>query len=302
MTSEMKTHKLGTRIAAALCIGALGVGGLSACGKDDAETVAEDQSPYGDSAPGDFTGEANPNADPESADGDADGELIVDTDGDGIADAPAGTPGTVVGAGGAGGNDAAGNDGGADGAAKSQRRDGKQRDQQRGQDNQRGDAQHSDAQRGQGGQGGQGGGQQGNPQQPAVPAPGNAGPQDKIVPEPVEGGQPGSEQDKKQIVDMLNGIYTQTTVNNLTRAIGDNTCNRVIEASGGRAAFNAQGGQDISFDELGMSTKDNGVIGFEQFTVKDNSASAMVKARTAQGEDQALMRFEREDGRWKMCA
>lgn len=277
----MMTHTRTRKYAALAMAGMVALGPLSACAKDhEAEQTAS--STYGDSATGDLDAGVNDQADVSGADADIDPDaLIVDTDGDGVADAPAGTPGTVVGPNAA---KDAGKDGNIDGAARGER----------GGDN--GDN------AGAGGNAGNAGGNAGGDTPsikgngaPPVPAP-------ETTPiERVENGTPGSDKDREEITAMLNGVYTQDTVGGLTRAIGDNTCKRVVKESGGEDAFNVQQGADVKFSDLGIDVSQNGVIALDDLQVKGKDASAMVKAKTYEGEDQALMRFTKEGGQWKMC-
>lgn len=285
MTTHTRTR---TRKYAALAMaGMVALGSLSACAKDDeAEQTAS--STYGDGATGDLDANANDQADAAGADANADIDpdaLIVDTDGDGVADAPAGTPGTVVGPN-------AGKDGNTDGAARGKRG---------GDNGDNGNAGGGDN-AGAGGNAGNAGGNAGGDTpsikgNDAAPVP---APETKPI-ERVENGKPGSDKDREEITAMLNGVYKQETVGGLTRAIGDNTCKRVVKESGGEDAFNVQQGADVKFSDLGIDVSQNGVIALDDFQVKGKDASAMVKAKTYEGEDQALMRFAKEGGQWKMC-
>lgn len=273
----MMTHTRTRTYAALAMAGMVALGSLSACAKDDeAEQTAS--STYGDSGAADLDANANDQADTSGADADIDPDaLIVDTDGDGIADAPAGTPGTVVGP---NAGKEAGKDGNANGAARGDR----------GGDN--GDNGNADN-----AGGNAGGGAPSIKGNDAAPAP---APETKPI-ERVENGKPGSDKDREEITAMLNGIYRQDTVGGLTRAIGDNTCKRVVKESGGEDAFNVQQGADVKFSDLGIDVSQNGVIALDDLQVKGKDASAMVKAKTYEGEDQALMRFVKEGGQWKMC-
>lgn len=273
----MMTHTRTRTYAALAMAGMVALGSLSACAKDDeAEQTAS--STYGDGATGDLDANANDQADTSGADADIDpNALIVDTDGDGIADAPAGTPGTVVGP---NAGKEAGKDGNANGAARGDR----------GGDN--GDNGNADN-----AGGNAGGGAPSIKGNDAAPAP---APETKPI-ERVENGKPGSDKDREEITAMLNGIYRQDTVGGLTRAIGDNTCKRVVKESGGEDAFNVQQGADVKFSDLGIDVSQNGVTALDDLQVKGKDASAMVKAKTYEGEDQALMRFVKEGGQWKMC-
>lgn len=277
MTTHTRTR---TRTYAALAMaGMVALGSLSACAKDDeAEQTAS--STYGDGETGDLDANANDQADASGADADADIDpdaLIVDTDGDGIADAPAGTPGTVVGP---NAGKEAGKDGNANGAARGDRG---------GNNGDNGNANNAG--------GNAGGGAPSIKGNDAAPVP---APETKPI-ERVENGKPGSDKDREEITAMLNGVYKQETVGGLTRAIGDNTCKRVVKESGGEDAFNVQQGADVKFSDLGIDVSQNGVIALDDLQVKGKDASAMVKAKTYEGEDQALMRFAKEGGQWKMC-
>ena len=219
----MMTHTRTRTYAALAMAGMVALGSLSACAKDDeAEQTAS--STYGDGATGDLDANANDQADASGADADVDPDaLIVDTDGDGIADAPAGTPGTVVGPN--AGKD--GDKGNKDGA----------RGERGGDNGGNGDGGNAD-------NAGAGNGNGGAPSikgNDAAPAP---APETKPI-ERVENGKPGSDKDREEITAMLNGIYRQDTVGGLTRAIGDNTCKRVVKESGGEDAFNVQQGLSL---------------------------------------------------------
>lgn len=278
----MMTHTHARKYAALAMAGMVALGSLSACAKDDeAEQTAS--STYGDGETGDLDANANDQADASGADADADIDpdaLIVDTDGDGIADAPAGTPGTVVGP---NAGKEAGKDGNANGAARGER----------GGDNAGAGSSSDNA-------GGNAAGNGGAPSIKGNDAPPAPAPETKPI-ERVENGKPGSDKDREEITAMLNGVYKQETVGGLTRAIGDNTCKRVVKESGGEDAFNVQQGADVKFSDLGIDVSQNGVIALDDFQVKGKDASAMVKAKTYEGEDQALMRFTKEGGQWKMC-
>lgn len=276
----MMTHTRTRTYAALAMAGMVALGSLSACAKDD-EVEQTASSTYGDGETGDLDANANDQADAAGANADADidpNALIVDTDGDGIADAPAGTPGTVVGPN--AGKDAG--KGNKDGAA-------------RGGDN--GDGGNADGGSDNAGAANGNGGAPSIKGNDAAPAP---APETKPI-ERVENGKPGSDKDREEITAMLNGIYRQETVGGLTRAIGDNTCKRVVKESGGEDAFNVQQGADVKFSDLGIDVSQNGVTALDDLQVKGKDASAMVKAKTYEGEDQALMRFAKEDGQWKMC-
>lgn len=282
----MATRSLSTRIAAGLTVLAIAPAALTACGNKD-EDPAADSGYSSENDGGDFDADVNSQdaADDKKVDTDddggdkpaddqkADGELIVDTDGDGIADAPAGTPGEVVGP-----------DDGNVGKDVAKNNEEKRKAQK----------------------------EQGNPQAAEKPNEHAGGVPNQVTnpdgsksqingPKPVEGGKKGSDKDAEEIKKMLNGIYKQDSMIGLTNALKDNSCKAVIEASGGEQAFKTDGMEDIKFKDLGIDVSKNGVTKFEDFRVKGDRASAKVTATTQEGEATETMAFTKESGRWKMC-
>lgn len=115
---------------------------------------------------------------------------------------------------------------------------------------------------------------------------------------PVEAGQPASPEDAAAIENLVRGASEPTTLRGAYSYMVNNTCSRVIAASGEDAAqidINTVPDTPLSGDGTGTVDSVSDVV------VEGETASAWVVATAGGTTDSATQRFLREGGQWKFC-
>lgn len=121
--------------------------------------------------------------------------------------------------------------------------------------------------------------------------------------DPVEGGAPASQADQEEISNLVNGIYTQTTLKGMVEYIPNNMCADVLAASNWDPSMNNQGIPDMPLDQIPQYQQAQpSVDAIENLNVAGNQASADVTVTSAGETDTSVMRFAHEDGQWKFCS
>ncbi|QGU07760.1 hypothetical protein COCCU_09180 [Corynebacterium occultum] len=119
---------------------------------------------------------------------------------------------------------------------------------------------------------------------------------------PVEGGQPAGEEEQAAIESLVNGMYEADTLHEFFGYLPANTCNEVIQANGGAAAFDLEGIPDLPMNSIpGYAESNPRVEAINDVQIDGEVASASVTA-FADGESTTkVQRFRLEDGAWKFC-
>ncbi|MDR7329697.1 Rv0361 family membrane protein [Corynebacterium guangdongense] len=124
-----------------------------------------------------------------------------------------------------------------------------------------------------------------------------------VVQEPVAGGVPASQEDADAINGLVRGIYEQSTLNSLVQYVPNNTCEAVLAQSDLDPNHNTQGVPDMPLDQIPQFQQAQpSVDAVENLSVAGDRASADVTVTSGGQTDTSVMRFLREDGRWKFCS
>lgn len=119
---------------------------------------------------------------------------------------------------------------------------------------------------------------------------------------PVEDGTPAGEADRAEIESLISGMYEADSLHQFFGYLPSNTCNEVIQANGGAAAFDLQGIPDLPMNSIpGYAESNPHVESVSDIQIEGEVASASVTA-FADGESTTeVQRFRHEDGTWKFC-
>lgn len=119
---------------------------------------------------------------------------------------------------------------------------------------------------------------------------------------PVEGGTPAGEADRAEIESLVSGMYEAESLHQFFGYLPANTCNEVIQANGGAAAFDLEGIPDLPMNSIpGYAESNPRVEAVNDIQIEGEVASASVTA-FADGESTTeVQRFRHEDGAWKFC-
>ncbi|ALC06288.1 hypothetical protein CDES_09500 [Corynebacterium deserti GIMN1.010] len=115
---------------------------------------------------------------------------------------------------------------------------------------------------------------------------------------PVENGQAASPEDAAAIESLIRGSAEATTLRSSFGYMINNTCSRVLEASGANATpIDLNSIPDVPLGGDGTGTVDS----VSDIAVQGDTASAWVVATAGGTTDSATQRFQREGGQWKFC-
>lgn len=125
--------------------------------------------------------------------------------------------------------------------------------------------------------------------------------------EPIEGGKEGTEEQRKEMEEVVRKVTNPDSFEKWTRVILDNSCKKItepaleemerqgvsLEVIEQAARMQEEAGQAIEIPKTEISLSDVRVDG--------NHASATVKSNNSEGEKTQTQLFTHEDGRWKLC-
>lgn len=125
--------------------------------------------------------------------------------------------------------------------------------------------------------------------------------------EPIEGGKEGTEEQRKEMEEVVRKVTNPESFEKWTRVILDNSCKKItepameemerqgvsLEVIEQAARMQEEAGQAIEIPKTEISLSDVRVDG--------NHASATVKSNNSEGEKTQTQLFTHEDGRWKLC-
>lgn len=119
---------------------------------------------------------------------------------------------------------------------------------------------------------------------------------------PVDGGRPADEAEAQQIGALVHSLEGATTLRAYFQNFLDNTCARVIDANGGRAAMDVNQFPEVPLEAIPNYANTRPTVNdISDIRVDGDTASASVTV-TAGGQTQtSTMRFLNEGGAWKMC-
>lgn len=115
---------------------------------------------------------------------------------------------------------------------------------------------------------------------------------------PVENGQTASPEDTAAIEALVRGYTDTNTLRSSLAYTINNTCTRVLEASGADATqWDIRDGVEIKLGSVSAGTVDS----ITDVVVNGQEASAWVVATAGGTTDSATQRFFNEGGQWKFC-
>lgn len=116
---------------------------------------------------------------------------------------------------------------------------------------------------------------------------------------PIEG-QPASAGDKDAITNVVRSMVPTGTLRQFMATTVNNTCARVIEEGGGVPDLNEV--PDLPLESIPDYQKAKPTVdSVEDVRVNGESASASVTHTSNGKTETGVMRFQRENGAWKMC-
>ncbi|MEZ2188814.1 hypothetical protein [Corynebacterium sp. CCM 9204] len=119
---------------------------------------------------------------------------------------------------------------------------------------------------------------------------------------PVEGGRPATPEETQEIESLARSVAWGPTLKSYLGGILDNTCRSVLQAQGGREAFDLNQIPDIPMEAIPeLQGRKAEVQSVKDVKVDGNTASATVTTATGGHVESGTMRFLKEDGAWKLC-
>ncbi|MCL0244984.1 hypothetical protein JIM95_002295 [Corynebacterium sp. CCM 8835] len=119
---------------------------------------------------------------------------------------------------------------------------------------------------------------------------------------PVQGGRPATPEEARAIEDLARRVAWAPTLRGYLGGILDNTCNSVLQANGGREAYDLNQIPDVPMDMIPeLQGRRAEVQSVTDIMVEGNTASATVTANAGNEVETGTMRFLKEDGVWKLC-
>lgn len=125
--------------------------------------------------------------------------------------------------------------------------------------------------------------------------------------QPIEGGQEGSAEDRKQMEETARAVLNPPSFAGWTRTILENSCSAVVDPM--MDELNRQGLTLEQVEEAGRLAEAQGQgldvprseVSISDVRVDGNRASASLTVRSDGNEQTETMIYEKEDGRWKLC-
>ena len=125
--------------------------------------------------------------------------------------------------------------------------------------------------------------------------------------EPIEGGKEGTEEQRKEMEEVVRKVTNPESFEKWTRVILDNSCKKITEP-----ALEEMERQGVSLEVIEQAARmqeeagqaieiPKTEISLSGVRVDGNHASATVKSNNSEGEKTQTQLFTHEDGRWKLC-
>ena len=130
--------------------------------------------------------------------------------------------------------------------------------------------------------------------------------------QPVDGGQPASQEDINAMTETMNRIYNPSDIISWSRVIMNNSCQAVVDQTNQQLAAKGTSLEQTE-NEMRQAVDAARLAGqpvppvpttnasLTDVRVNGNTASAMVTVTTNGQTESGVQRFARENGQWKVC-